>query len=333
MTDYDYASGEGTLRIRDLGSDVEFWVKAGYTNFNWTGLDFNYTVNGNTYSISINYPSGANWQRVATGLNVDDTQTVTFKLLTATGTSSLAGPTTASRYLDRGTVPDPPSPVTFTGLSSTSVTANFSDPSNNGGLSITGRQVLYNTVNNVNGATFVTSDRSTTITGLKPGTTYWFWARVYNSKGWSWYPAGRSVTTWRVPDAPSSVTYSSVKQNSVTITFKKNGDGGTATLDYKLTYNTSNTTSGATTVVPPNSGVMSITNLKPGVKYYFWVQARNAVGYSAYSAVTSVQLIAGAYVISGGKPVRAVPWVKYNGVWKVAKPYGRNGGYWKETAT
>lgn len=332
MTDYDYASGEGTLRLRDTGTVIEFWVKAGYTNFWWNGLDFSFTANGNTYPVSIDYSSGAPWVKVGSA-SVSSSQTVYFRLLTATGTSSLAGPTTVSRYFDRGTVPDPPSVVSFSGLGSDRVTASFSDPADNGGLAITNRQIAYNTSNTVSGATFVTSDKSTLITGLKPGTTYWFWARVYNSKGWSGYPAGRSVTTWRVPDAPSSVTYSNVKQNSVTTTFKANGNGGTSILDYQLAYNTSNTTTGATIVTPPNSGVLTVTNLPPGQKLYFWARARNSVGYSAWSVVTSVTLIAGAYVVYNGVPTRAVPFVNVNGVWKVARPWSKNGDIWKESAT
>lgn len=110
MVDYDYSSGEGTLRIRDLGSTIEFWVRAGYTSFRWDGLDFSVTANGSTTQHSINYATGADWQRVTTK-TVTSTQTIGFRLLTATGTSSLGGPTTVSRVIDRGSVPSPPSAV------------------------------------------------------------------------------------------------------------------------------------------------------------------------------------------------------------------------------
>jgi len=331
MVDYDYSSGEGTLRIRDLGSTIEFWVKAGYTNFWWDGLDFNVTANGSTTPYSINYPSGADWYKV-TSRTVTDTQTVVFRLLQATNTSSLAGPTTASRLIDRGSVPDPPGAVTFTSLTSTSLTASFTDPADNGGLSITTRQIAYSKVNSTaSGLTLVTSDRSTAITGLSPKTTYYFWARVFNSKGWSGWSSVRSVKTYAVPDAPASVTFTNVKQISVDAAFKDNANNGVSITTRQIAYNTANTLTGATSIT--SDGSTSITGLKPGLKYYFWARTYNSIGWSAYSPVTSVQLRAGAFVIVNGVPKPAVPYVNVNGVWKVAKPWQRNGDIWKESAT
>ena len=332
MTDYIGASGDGDLMIRDLGSTVEYWVRAGYSNFWWDGLSFTITANGSSTDYSINYPSGANWYRITTR-SITSSQTTTLRLNTATGTTSLAGPTSFSKFLDRGTVPDAPTSLAISNVAANSFLVTFKDPADNGGLAIDTRQVLYNTSNTTVGATAVTSDGSTGISGLVSGKTYWVWARVHNSKGWSSYTAGKSATTWRVPDAPSSVTYSNIKQNTLTTTFKANGNGGTAIIDYQIAYNTSNTVTGATIIVPSNSGVTNWTNLPPGQKLYFWARSRNAVGYSAWSAVTSVQLIAGAYVIYGGVPKRAVPYVKVNGAWKVAKPWVRSGSTWKEMAT
>lgn len=332
MVDYDYSSGEGTLRIRDLGSVIEFWVRAGYTNFYWDGLDFNFVTNGSTTPVSINYPSGADWKKVGSA-TVNSTQTVTFRLLTATGTSSLGGPTTVSKLIDRGTTPDPPGPVTFSGLSSTGVTASFTDPADNGGLTITTRQIAYSKVNTTaSGLTLVTSDRSTAITGLSPKTTYYFWARVFNSKGWSGWSSVRSVKTYAVPDAPAAVTFTNIKQSTVDAAFKDNANNGLTITTRQITYNTTNSPTAAGAVTVTSDGSTSISGLDAGMKYYFWARTYNSIGWSAYSPVSTVQLLAGAWVKVAGVWVRAVPYVRVAGVWKVADVYVNQGGYWKGSA-
>lgn len=327
MVDYDYSSGEGTLRIRDLGSTVEFWVKAGYTSFYWNGLDFNVTANGSTTPYSINYPSGADWYKV-TSRTVSSSQTVTFRLLTDTNTSSLGGPTTASRFLDRGTVPDPPSIPTITSITSTSMFVTFSD-GDNGGLSIDDREIGYRRSTVSYTEALVSSDGSTLITGLLPGTSYVVYARTHNSKGWSSYGPTRTIKTLKVPDAPSAVTLSQLTQTSVFGTFKDNWNGGATITDRQIAVNTTNTTSGATLVISDGSTILN--NLLPGTTYYFWARAMNSIGWGPWSAVSSTKTIAGAFVIYGGVPKPAVPYVKDAGVWKVARPWSRNGGFWKES--
>lgn len=329
MTDYDYDSGTGTLRLRDTGTVIEFWVKAGYTNFYWNGLDFNFTANSNTYPVSIDYPSGAPWVKVGSA-SVTSSQTVYFRLLTSTGTSSLAGPTTVSRFFDRGTVPDPPSTPAISSITSTSVYATFNDAADNGGLTVDTRRIGYGTSSSAP-TTFITSDRSTTITGLTPGTTYYFWSQTHNSKGWSSYSGRASAKTLKVPDAPSSVTLSSLTQVSAYGTFKDNWNGGATITSRAIAYNTSNTTTGATIV--SSDGSTTLTGLKPGTKYYFWARTQNSVGVSAWSAVSSATTVAGAYVIVGGVPKPAVPYVRSGGVWKVARPWQNSKGTWKESAT
>jgi len=326
MVDYNFASGEGTLRIRDLGTTVEYWVQAGYSNFWWQNLSFNITANGSTSTVEIDYPSGGAWYKVASR-SISTSQTTIFKLNTATGTNSLAGPTTASKFLDRGSVPDAPTTPSISSITSTSVFATFAD-GDNGGLAIDTRRIGYGTSSAAPQA-FITSDRSTTISGLTPGTTYYFWAQTHNSKGWSPYSGRSSAKTLKVPDAPSSVSLSAITQVSVYGTFKANGNGGATITAYQIARNTSNTLTGATIV--SSDGSTTMTGLLPGRTYYFWARAQNSVGWGPWSVVSSAKTLAGAYVIYGGVPKAAVPYVKVDGVWKVARPWARNGGIWKES--
>lgn len=91
------------------------------------------------------------------------------------------------------TAPNHPSAVTLTLITSNSVFATFTDGGNNG-ATINSRQIGYGT-NPVSTQHIVSSDRSTAITGLTPGTKYYFWARTHNSEGWSPWSARRDATT------------------------------------------------------------------------------------------------------------------------------------------
>ncbi len=330
MVDYKKNTGSsGQMMIRDTGSVVEFWITSGNTSTFSYQMPWGYTVNGVTNNDrEYRYAAGVGWEKLGSWTVTTD-QTVTFRLFD-TGTSGLGGPTTFSQFIDRATVPGAPGPVTFSSLAATSLVASFTAPTNSGGASVDAYQLMYNRSNTATGATTVSSDRSTAVTGLTPGTTYYFWARAHNAKGWGPWSAVRSVTTYRVPDAPGSVVVTNIEQSSVHINFTGKGNGGTPILEWQMAYNTLNTTSGASTVTWVSGGV-TLENLKPGSTYYFWARGRNAVGWGPYSTVTTARLLAGVRICVNGVWVQAVPYVKVSGVWRPATPWGRVAGFWRES--
>ncbi len=89
--------------------------------------------------------------------------------------------------------PDAPSTPTLSNVTSTGVTAAFT-PNGNGGSAITGYQVGYGT-NPSSPTTSVTAISPQTITGLIPGTTYYFRARARNAVGWGPWSSAVSNTT------------------------------------------------------------------------------------------------------------------------------------------
>jgi hypothetical protein len=328
MTDYTKATGSsGTMRIRDTGTTVEFWLNSGNSSTFNHQLPWSYTdASGSSGTKYFDYSAGDGWQRVRSWTVTTD-QTVTFRI-GDTGTSGFGGPTSFSVAIDRASIPSPPSIVTLSGVTNTSVNAAFNDGANNG-AAIDTRQIGYGTSSSSVQST-ITSDRSTTITGLTPGTTYYFWARTHNAKGWSaWGPRG-SATTYRVPDIPDPVIVTTPTQTTVLASFTDAGNGGSPILERRVYWNTQDGEVGIQSMNYPG-GVVTITGLLPATKYWFWGRVRNAAGWSGYSYFRNETTIAGAYVLVGTTWKQAIPYVNDNGVWKLARPWSRAAGVWKET--
>jgi hypothetical protein len=333
VTDYTKTSGTtGKMMIRDTGTDVEFWFKAGYSSDWWNGMPFNWTANGTTTSRSINYPTGADWYKVGE-VRITDSQTVTFRLTDGHSSSGIGGPTSFPQAIARDTRPAKPTTPNISNVTATSVYVTFSDGFN-GGDPIDTRRIAYATTGTTpgypdTGYETVPSDRSTTIGGLTPGETYYFWASTHNSEGWSLWSGRASVTTLRTPSAPSAPLLSSVRATSVEVAFSAPGNNGGSTITgYQLGYGVSY--SAPTTIISAISPRI-VQGLNPGTLYYFWVRARNAVGWGPWSAFRSIKTVAGAYIKVGAVTKLAIPYVKVDGVWEIAEPWVKTVGVWKRT--
>lgn len=327
MTDYKKTTGvNGTMMIRDLPDGwVEFWFKAGYSSDWWNGMPFSWTANGKTSSTKINYPTGADWYKVG-WVYITDSQTVTFRLTDKSSATGIGGPTTFSQYIQRDTKPAKPTTPVISSITATSVHVKFSDGSN-GGDAIDSRQIGYGTSSSAP-QRYVSSNKSTTISGLSQGTTYYFWARTHNSLGWSSLSGRASATTLRTPSAPSAPLLAGVRATSVDVAFSAPSNGGSTITGYQIGYGTNSSTPTSTVGA---SSPQVVTGLEPGTVYYFRVRARNSVGWGAWSAARSIRTIAGAYIKVGAETKLAVPYVKAGGTWRVAEPWIRTVGVWKRT--
>lgn len=328
MADYTKTTGvNGKMMIRDTGGDVEFWFKAGYSSDWWNGMPFNWTANGSTTKKTINYPTGANWYKVGE-VRVTSSQTVTFRLLEKSSASGIGGPTSFPQYIKRDTIPSKPSTPNISNITANSVHVTFSDGAN-GGDPINARQIGYGT-SSTSVQNTVSSDRSKTISGLSSGTTYYFWARTRNSEGWSSWSGRASAKTLRGPGAPSAPLLSSVRATSVDVAFSAPSDNGGSTITgYQIGYSATKWVVDGTIISATSPQV--VTGLDPGTVYYFWVRARNAVGWGAWSAARTTRTVAGAYVKVGAVTKLAIPYVRVGGVWKVAEPWIKHVGVWKRT--
>jgi hypothetical protein len=327
VVDHNHPTGTtGTMRIRDTGSTVEFWINSGDAFTFIHELPWGYTINGSTNnSREFDYRAGSGWQKLG-GWSVTSDQSVTFHL-GSTGLSAFGGPYDYTVDIDRASAPAKPTITAINNIVATSMEVIFKDGANNG-ASIDSRQIGYGT-NSTNPTDFVSSDGSTTVGGLTPGTTYNFWARTHNSKGYSPWSTKATRTTLKTPDPPNPPVLSDATQTSFFASFTDNSDGGSPILERQLRYSTVNDPTLATPVT--YTGVTEVTGLDPATTYYVWARVRNSVGWSAYSAARTIRTIAGVFVKVGAEWKEAIPYVKDGGVWKLAEAWGRVAGVWKKT--
>lgn len=335
MTDYKKSTGNsGTMMIRDNGSTVSFMINSNNSSTFAHQLPWGYTVNGTTNnSRESDYGAGDGWVTLGSW-TVSTDQTVTFRLFD-TGTSGFGGPTTFSVSIDRASAPATPTINSITEVTGTSMRVKWTAGSNNG-ASIDTYQVAHNTSNTTSGSTINNVDTDTVFTGLKNGTTYYWWARTHNAKGYSGWSGVKSATTLRVPDAPNTPIISDITQTTFVVSFTDGAsNGGSAILERQITFNTIDTGfSGADLRSVTYNGVMTVTGLQPATTYYVWARVRNSVGWSSYSraqAGYSFRTIAGAKLNVNGVWKDAIPYVNVGGTWKLARPWGRDAGVWKES--
>lgn len=308
------------MLIRDLGSTVEFWLKAGAATYAYD-LPIGWSYNGISGSGEFRFVSGGSWQRVRQ-FTVSYDQTVTFRIGDS-GTSGLGGPTTFSHAIERSTIPAAPSTPKFTNLANTSVDVSFTD-GGNGGDAIDARQLgwTYGVVNYA--ANTLSSDGSTHFSGFQPGSTISVFARTHNSNGWGPWSGRGTVKFDDTPNAPTAPLLTNITAGSVHAKTTINSTNGKPALEVRIGYGTSST---APQFYKSGSDI-DITGLTPGVTNYFWAQVRNVYGWGDLSARSSTKTPPGARVNVGGVWKDAIPYVRVGGVWKPAEPYVKDLGIW-----
>lgn len=325
MVDYTrQISASTTLMIRDLGGWIEFWMKTGSQTWN-NEQPWSFSANGGESGTRhFRMLAGGNWQQMGS-VYVSYNQTVRLSIY-STGLSFPSYDFYQS--ISRSRVPDAPFIWDTIAISSTHIRVQFS-AGYDGGTPALEYSIGYGGNPNAPEAWWASNGFSE-LGPFSPGQRVYFWATTRNSVGWSPWSNRTDTSTWRVPDAPPSLTITKIDQTSVQLYFTDSYDGGTPLTARQIGYSLES--SAPVTIVSASFATNDFSNLDPGKTYYFWSRNQNAVGWSPWSAVTQVTLIAGARVYATGQWRRAVPYIKVGGVWKVGRPWVRSAGVWKETS-
>jgi hypothetical protein len=340
VVDYKKATGSsGQMMIRDTGTIVEFWITSGNSTTFAYQMPYGWTVNGVTDNANtFRYEAGMGWRKIQ-AWTVNTAQTVTFRLFD-TGTNGLGGPTTLSAAISRGSAPPKPPPWVIESVTATSVIGDV-DGYGSGGLTIDDIQVRYDESSTAASPLYAMEPDNPPngyfgITGLVKGTTYYFWVRTHNAKGWSPWSDRTSATTDKEPNAPTALYLESTTLSSASLRVVWGLSNGDNIVETQLGYGTSSAAPQIFQSFPTNSKLITVPGLSPGVRYYFWARTRNGVGWSSWSARidnSGSQLQGGWYFLDDGNgnmiPRRAIAYVKVGGVWKPALPMIKIAGMWK----
>lgn len=191
-----------------------------------SGVKFGPTLSSATLTVDV------------TGLSAATSYNFYVVAINALGNGPVSGNATATTT---NVVPNAPSGVTVTSPSLSSITVNWTAPTANGGSSITGYEVFYGTSADPTtkfGSTLGPLALSVEVTGLLPGTQYYFAVKVINAAGSSTASATLATvsTTNVVPGASLSVTVTPGLNNMTLAWTAPTANGGTAITGYRI-YN------------------------------------------------------------------------------------------------
>lgn len=284
MADYVWTIGTGDqMMIRDTGTLVEFWFHSDTSTFNHE-QPFAFTINGHTVSSTFDLPADGAWHRLGYE-NVTTDQTVSFTIYDA----GLGWPTsTHTAVIDRASAPAKPNPPILTVRGSTVIELDLGADGSNNGAAIDSRQYAGNSGNAVPASNYKAAVNNYQWTGLNPGTKYYFWERTHNAKGYSPWSNVATATTWNVPAAPAAPTISNVADTTLDVSYAAPANNGQTIDQYEVGYGLD--PNGADRVSVASDRADTLTGLTPGATYYIWARAHNSIGWSAWSAKSTVTM-------------------------------------------
>lgn len=204
-----------------------------------------------------------------TGLSPGTTYGVSVVAVNEVGSSPTAASGSQATSAP-GTPTGPATNLVFSGVTSSSITATWTDPAAVSGWPILGYQVR------VDGGTLTwTPTASFTASALSPGTSHTFSITVVNGAGASAALTGSQATLATIPDAPSGLVFSNVSSTAITASWSAPVDsGGSPITTYRVSVD-----GGAP--IDEAGTTYTATGLSPSAWHTFSVVAVNAVGSSA----------------------------------------------------
>jgi len=207
--------------------------------------------------------------------------------------------------------PEPPTSLSATALSTTSISVAFTAGGANGSPITNYKYALSTNGGSTYGAftALNPADALTpiTISGLTAGTTYHVKLKAVNDMGDSVESSATSVGTLSTPDAPTGLSASNPTLTTIDISFTAGAQGGSAISNYQYALSTNGGSSyGAFTALNPADATspITITGLTHSTSYYIKLKAVNNDGAgaesSAIAATTGNSFTVDYLVVAGG---------------------------------
>jgi titin len=268
----------------------------GQVSLTWTAPVSNGGSALTDYEVQFSSDGGINWSTFTDGTSTATAATVTglangtqylFRVagINAVGTGTFSDP---SDGVTPVTTPEPPTGVS--GIAgNTEVVLSWSEPSTDGGTSITDYTVQYSSNSGGSWTTFADGTNASTgatVTGLSNGTEYVFRVAAVNAVGsGSYSAASEGVTPVTTPDAPISLTGSAGDAQVSLSWTAPASNGGSAVTDYEVEYSLD----GGSSWSPFADGTSTttsatVTGLTNGTSYVFRVAAVNVAGTGSFSS-------------------------------------------------
>lgn len=290
------------------------------------------------YRIEFSSNAGSTWNTIAhspstmrsfnvSGLYRASTYLFRVSAVNGVGTGS---PSDQLSVTTPASVPSSPTSLSVTSVTTTSASLAWIAPTDNGGSVLTDYRIE---TSRDSGATWteITHPPSTntlmTLSGMAPGTTYFWRVRAMNGIGLSAIASSQVTTNPDVPSAVAGLSTSSIGTTTATLTWGlPASNGGAPITDYRIEVSSDGTRFTAISHTASISRSFQVTGLAAGTAYWFRVSAINRIGAGPTSPVLrivtvgnppsaptalSVKLASGAYslswkasTVSGGSAVR-----------------------------
>ena len=263
---------------------------------------------GTTVVRTVAVTPGTATSAVITGLTNGTAYNFMVRAVNASGASPNSG---ASNTVTPATTPSAPTIGTAT-AGNAQATVNWTAPSTNGGLAISGYSVrVLNAANTQVGALRPAGAAATSlvVTGLTNGTVYHFTVAAINALGNGTASASSNTVTPGVPaTVPGAPTGATAVRGNASVTagwVAPASNGGSAITGYRVQVLNGASQQVALATAGATATTLVVTGLVNGTSYRLRVQAFNAVGSSAFSAMSGVftpATVPGAPVIGNATP-------------------------------